>query len=815
MRRLLGIAFALGTCSLFASACDSGGNYYAGSDGGVLGGNVGDGCLPSKPCRAGLVCDATYKCAPSHASADGTPCTISAECKDGSYCGGKRTCEPGGSGDNGSDCLSDADCKGGLRCNLVGFSAKCQPDGTVDVGGTCKKSGDCFGGLACADGVCTPLPPNPNGPPPLGLPTWKGETCADDPGPVKAYFRVPRGTGDGDFYRLPFPNDIRTKNGHPDLTGHPSPGPYLLGFDPVDRYLRDVESSADGFSTYPTAIFRFSGNVDFESLKGANVVRLVDVTPAGDGADLGYGWSATTSRGKYVCENALFMRVATGAPLLPGHTYAAIISTAAKDTKANPVVRSDDFTAVMGATAPGDATLAAAWAQYKPLRDWAVKMTVDPSTILTAAVFTTGHADRVASKLPAAIAAAAAPTATGWVRCGDAPSPCPQATGERACGAPDSAFDELHALVTLPIFQKGTAPYLDPTDGGDFDLAVDGTPTFQRSEQVCMALTVPKGVAMPVTGWPLVIYAHGTGGSFRSSVNDGVSLRLANVDGTVHMAVLSIDQVQHGPRRGTSTASPNDLFFNFANPKAARGNPMQGAADQVALVRFASTFDLASGSSPTAAEIKFGAIAYWGHSQGATEGAIAMPYVTGVKGAVFSGVGASLIDALLTKTSPVNIAKAVPFVLQEPSTVDASHPVLGILQNDIDLADPLNHGRAMVVSPAQLTLAKHLFVPFGQKDTYAPPITQFTYALTAGVDVATPPATVTTPYQGLTSLGPKAVPLGGNRKPGTVVITDVVREYNPTNYDGHFVSFKDADGAKDVDHFLADVVMGVVPGVGR
>ena len=815
MRRLLGIAFALGTCSLFASACDSGGNYYAGSDGGVLGGNVGDGCLPSKPCRAGLVCDATYKCAPSHASADGTPCTISAECKDGSYCGGKRTCEPGGSGDNGSDCLSDADCKGGLRCNLVGFSAKCQPDGTVDVGGTCKKSGDCFGGLACADGVCTPLPPNPNGPPPLGLPTWKGETCADDPGPVKAYFRVPRGTGDGDFYRLPFPNDIRTKNGHPDLTGHPSPGPYLLGFDPVDRYLRDVESSADGFSTYPTAIFRFSGNVDFESLKGANVVRLVDVTPAGDGADLGYGWSATTSRGKYVCENALFMRVATGAPLLPGHTYAAIISTAAKDTKANPVVRSDDFTAVMGATAPGDATLAAAWAQYKPLRDWAVKMTVDPSTILTAAVFTTGHADRVASKLPAAIAAAAAPTATGWVRCGDAPSPCPPATGERACGAPDSAFDELHALVTLPIFQKGTAPYLDPTDGGDFDLAVDGTPTFQRSEQVCMALTVPKGVAMPVTGWPLVIYAHGTGGSFRSSVNDGVSLRLANVDGTVHMAVLSIDQVQHGPRRGTSTASPNDLFFNFANPKAARGNPMQGAADQVALVRFASTFDLASGSSPTAAEIKFGAIAYWGHSQGATEGAIAMPYVTGVKGAVFSGVGASLIDALLTKTSPVNIAKAVPFVLQEPSTVDASHPVLGILQNDIDLADPLNHGRAMVVSPAQLTLAKHLFVPFGQKDTYAPPITQFTYALTAGVDVATPPATVTTPYQGLTSLGPKAVPLGGNRKPGTVVITDVVREYNPTNYDGHFVSFKDADGAKDVDHFLADVVMGVVPGVGR
>ena len=815
MRRLLGIAGVFATSAVLVAACDGGGSYYGGSADAAVGGNVGDECLPTKPCRAGLTCDAKYKCAPGHSLPDGTPCMISAECKDGSYCGSKRTCEPAGAGADGADCLSDADCKSGLRCNLTGFSAKCQPDGTVDVGGACKKSGDCFGGLACADGVCATLPPNPSGPPPLGLPTWKGETCADDPGPVKAYFRVPRGTGDGDFYRLPFPNDIRTKGGHPDLTGHPSPGPYMLGFDPVDRYLRDVEQSADGFSTYPTAIFRFSGNVDFESLKAAGVVRLVDVTPAGSGDDLGYGWSATTARGKYVCENALFLRVSTGAPLLPAHTYAAIITTGVKDAKANLVAKSDDLTAVMGATAPADPTLAVAWAAYKPLRDWAVKKAVDPSTILSAAVFTTAHADRLASRLPAAIAAAAPPTATGWVRCGDGPSPCPQATGERACGAADPAFDELHALVTLPIYQKGTAPYLDPQDGGDFDLASDGTPTFQRSEQVCMALTVPKGVAMPASGWPLVIYAHGTGGSFRSAINDGVSARLANVDGAVHMAVLGIDQVQHGPRRGASTASPNDLFFNFANPKAARGNPMQGAADQVALVRFASTFDLPSGQSPTAAEIKFGATAYWGHSQGATEGAIAMPYVTGVKGAVFSGVGASLTDALLTKTSPVNISKAVPFVLQEPSAIDATHPVLGILQNDIDPADPLNHGRAMVIAPAQLALAKHLFIPFAQKDTYAPPITQFTYALTAGVDVAVPPASVTSPHSGLTSLGPKAVPLGGNRKAGVTPITDVVREYSPTSYDGHFVSFKDADGIKDVDHFLADVVLGVVPGVGR
>ena len=802
------------TVAVILAACGNS-TYQGAIDSGLpTGGSVGDACDASKPCRTGLVCDGSNKCAPGHASPDGTPCTISAECKDGSYCGPKRTCEPAGKGKDGDGCTGDQDCIAGYRCNLVGFSAQCQPEGKVDSGGKCDKSGDCFGGLACVDGVCKPLPPNPNGPPPLGISSWKGETCADDPAPVKAYFRVPRGSGDGDFYRLPFPNDVRMKNGHPDMTGHPSPGKYLLGFDPVDRYLRDLETAVDGFSTYPTVILRFSGGVDFNSLKADGIVRFVDVTPTGNGDDLGYSWSATTSRGNYVCENGFFLRPSMGAPLEPGKTYAVIVKKGVL-ANGNAVVRDADFDAVMGATAPTDQVLANAWNAYAPLRAWATKKTVDPNTFLTAAVFTTGKADAIASKLPAAVAAAPAPTATSWVRCGDGPSPCPQAQADRACGAPDAAFDELHALVTLPIFQRGTAPYLDPTDGGDFEIQVDGTPKLQRTEQVCMSLTIPKGTAMPGGGWPLVIYAHGTGGSFRSSITEGVAARLASVDGTDHVAVLSIDQVQHGPRRGSSTASPNDLFFNFANPKAARGNPMQGAADQLSLLRFVTGFDLLAGQSPTNAEIKFADVAYWGHSQGATEGAISLPYVTGPKGVVLSGVGASLIDALLNKTSPVNIAAAVPFVLQEPSGVNGSHPVLSILQNDIDTADPLNHARSMVLGATPPSAAKHLFVPYAQKDTYSPPATELTYVLAAGMTVAQPPPSVTSPDANLTSLGPKPVPLGGNAVVNSVPKTLVCREYAPASYDGHFVSFRDADGKKDVDHFLADSVKGVVPQVGR
>ena len=58
-------------------------------------------------------------------------------------------------------------------------------------------------------------------------------------------------------------------------------------------------------------------------------------------------------------------------------------------------------------------------------------------------------------------------------------------------------------------------------------------------------------------------------------------------------------------------------------------------------------------------------------------------------------------------------------------------------------------------------------------------------------------------------------PVGGNVTAGAKTLTAIVREYQPNGYDGHFVAYKDANGSKDVDHFLADVVTGKIPKVGR
>ena len=783
---------------------------------------VGQPCSMAMACRPGLTCGASNTCEPCGCTAAGMECTISDECAANEYCGPMRTCTAAGAGTSGAACSSDASCASGLRCNLVGLNAECEPEGKGDVGASCTTGADCFAGLGCAGGLCSPFPPGATVP--IAIPTpWTGEVCMDDAGPTTAYFHVPRGMNDGDFYRLPFPNDVRSTGGKISLTGHPTPGSGLLGYDLVQRWITDLQNTVDGFSTYPTVFFRFSAPVDIGgTLKAKNALQFLDLTDPTTPVQLGYSWVATTARNMYICNNWMAVRPQQGQPLTPGHTYAVVIASTVLDSMSKPISVSPDLTALLGATMPSDTELMGQWSKYAPLRGWLSSQGMQASSILNATVFTVGHPTAIGPSITTAVAAADAPTATGWIRCGDAPSPCPQATGDRACPAtPDPSFDELHALVTLPIFQQGTEPYSNPPDG-DFVLDATGTPTLQRTEQVCMALTVPKGT-MPAAGWPLVLYAHGTGGSFRSHVSEGVAGRLASVDdgmgGNVQIAVLGIDQVETGTRRGTSTDSPDNLFYNFANPGAARGNPLQGAADQISLLRFVSGFDLPAATSPSGAEIKFGHVAFWGHSQGATEGGIAMPYATGVLGAVLSGEGASLMDALVTKTNPVDIAAALPVALEDPN-VDVNHPVLALLQNDLGLVDPLNHAAALVSNPIAAANQKHVFQPFGQMDSYAPPVTEQTFAIAAGLTEAAPPTGVTDNPSWVSM--PAMVPAGGNVTVKGVTLTAIVRQYAPAIgsdggvvYDGHFVSYDNPQAESDVNHFLADALAGKAPMVGR
>ncbi|HTQ03002.1 MAG TPA: alpha/beta hydrolase, partial [Polyangiaceae bacterium] len=304
-------------------------------------------------------------------------------------------------------------------------------------------------------------------------------------------------------------------------------------------------------------------------------------------------------------------------------------------------------------------------------------------------------------------------------------------------------------------------------------------------------------------GWPLVVFAHGTGGSFRDHVTDSVAGVLSR--GSVKFAVLGIDQVEHGPRRGASTLDPDQLFFNFLNPDAARGNPLQGAADQLSLAEFAAHLGPEAEASFT---IDPDELFFFGHSQGATEGSLMLPYADRYKAAVLSGNGASLLNALLTKTKPIDIASLLPIAISDlDATGDVAefHPVLGLVQAWIDPADPLNFARYAAKEPLGGHAAKHLFQTYGLGDSYAPPVTLGIYAIAGGLTLVNPV---------LDDLGLTAAdaPVSGNEAAGTITLG--VRQYEPAaNDDGHFVVFDNPDANADMVRFFEEAASGV-PSIG-
>lgn len=777
---------------------------------------VGNDCSDAEPCRDGLSCNADNKCEPSGDKEAGDACVISAECSDGQCVG--RQCAPAGAGEEGEQCLTDAQCAAGLRCGIVGLGLACTPEGTGDVGAECASSGDCFGGLGCFQNTCAVAPP---GVPPFGQP-WGGVECTKPvDADVKAYFEVPGAVGadEGDFFRLPFPTDVRKDGDTLDLSNFPTPGSSLLGVDPVQLYVDAVTENDSGWGTYPTVLFRFSGPFDFATLP-VEAVQFVDVTDPAKGRNVGWRRFYTDARTNYICDNFVAVSPPFGRPLEPGHTYAVYILSEAGgvtltgrgDGKA--VVASENMAAVLKNAAPADAKLKAAHVAFAPLRAYLAAENEPVANVLTASVFTVADVRKPMTDLAAAVAAADAPTASDWVKCGGAePSPCADVEGDRDCGADVEGYDEYHALLSIPVYQQGTAPYLTPKDGGGIDT------TKPRTEEVCMSITVPEGPA-PAAGWPAVVFAHGTGGNFRNHVRDEVAGVLAAASS--QFAVIGIDQVEHGPRRGDSKESPNNLFFNFLNPAVTRGNPLQGAADQLSVARFAKALD-ASAATTTGEAIKVDGskLFFFGHSQGSTEGSLMLPFGDDYKAAVLSGNGASLRDALRTKTKPENIAGVLPLVLQDPAMSDPdlgpgvtqNHPVLSLLQQWIDPADPLNFS-SLIGKPLTGHTGKHAFQTFGIEDTYSPPVTMATFALAGGFVQVTPDASADPAFddEEFTSKLLKPVALG--YKAAANGFTLGLRQYGaPSTSDGHFVVFDTQAANDDMVLFLNGAASAATPPV--
>ncbi len=611
----------------------------------------------------------------------------------------------------------------------------------------------------------------------IWLPLLAACACAcsgSSDGEVKAYFEVPRAgipPADG-FYALPFPNDIRVaEDGSIDLADHPRLN------DLAGLYLDAITAEQRGFGLSSAGFFRFDGAIDPASLpesaeasaaEGASVY-LVDIDP--DSPGRGTRAPVTTrfkeTEGEAIGPDSLAVLPYPGFPLAERTTYALVATRRLRAAGGDPIAPDADFLAVLAADAPDDPDLARAHDIYQPLGDWLDEAGGDErEDLVAAAVFTTGAPTELLGRVREVI---------------QRDLPAPVARGVALLDQLDG-YRWFDGHYDGPNFQRGEAPYLKAGDGGDIAVDPDtGDPVVQHMEDLRFSMTIPNG-ARPAGGWPVAIYAHGTGGDYHSFQEDGTARWLA----AAGIACVSIDQVLHGPR---NTETPPDLaFFNLQNPLAARDNTLQGALDDFQLVRLVKEMDLDAGGI----RIRFdpAKIFFFGHSQGSLTGVPFVAWEPDVQAAIFSGAGGLLYLSLLNKTEPVDIAALVRLFLRD-DPLDEYNPVLALLQMYMERSDSVSYARR---------LATDVFISEGIIDRFTPVPSIEALATAMRVDPVSPMKREVT---GLTLAGRRVLdaPVSGNWDGGT---TGVLLQYDEApDSDGHFVIFDREDARQQSTQFLA------------
>jgi len=814
-RRTLGAAAAalLLFAALHGGACDGPQTPELDPDNPLEIGQEGDECGGVLGCEDPLLCSRSFRCARPGSPgtvAEGGGCTGDDDCQALLACGVDGTCLTMDGVGLDEFCAAEIPCRSDLIC---GAQAACVPPGSPGTnaeGEACAGGQECRLGLICNEGRCAKLD------------VWRPICAPEASEDAVAYFRVPRaGAGEADFFHLPFPNSLRLRDGHMDLAEHPKPRADFLipGVrELVDALRAEVRA---GFSPMSTVIFRFSKPVDADTVRTVSTsgddanVLLVELNPDDPGAarKRSISWTSRDQGLPYVCGPWMGFRPLEGWPIVSGQA-AVVLLEGLKTWDGEAIAREPDLDAVLADARPGNSDLARAHEAYAPLRTWLDAAGIERARVLNAALFSVDTPPNAMLGLRLAVDSwEPGPSVDEVVVCDEGVvSPCASDgtadDPDRACGPTAAGFVELHGKVTLPVFQEGEPPYSEEGSGG-IPVYAGGPPPVVRTEQVCFSLTVPTGPEMPAEGWPLLLFAHGTGGSFRSHVHNGLAELLSAVDvgggaPTMGVAVLGIDAPLHGPRRNSDKPA-QELFFDYRNPLAARGNSLQAVADLFAVARLAG-----AGVSLTAGELEVrtdpAQVHFMGHSQGGQTGVPFLAFADEVRSAALSGAGADLITGLMTKTQPVDVPQAIKVMLGDPA-LSPQHPVLGLLQQYFDVVDPAYYGPLVFGMRREGTTRQHTYHLMGMDDHYSPQPTMVALARTLRVHQAQPA------IEPLDDLEPVTLPATGNYYE---ILTGVMEQFAPDgDYDGHFVAFRHAEARRKLAHFVGTAVLNGVPTVPR
>lgn len=785
-------------------------------------------CLPiegmADPGQGGQVCSMSADCEENYCCGNGGICRsqrddFSGDCgsKECSLCGLSFDCDPGlvcsGYGqcvrpENGPlpSCSENKDC---LQCGTLCLSGECRVLGTAGVDEACEETAECKKPL-----ICHPIL--------MGCqqaPFFAGTSCKEsesEGGQFRPYFVVPRASPNGseEFYRLPFPSDIRTENGKPNMDGHYAPDPDLLGFDLGGLYFGAIEEDLDGFGVSQPVFFRYTDPIDRATLSSTAATPTVYMVNIDKSSDQ-YGEKIPTrqvyinDKGQFICAHALGVAPIDGFALAPGTLYAVVLTTAITSRWGAKPIQDKDFLAMLSDEKPKDSILQDAHDIYAPLRSYFKDESIAAHTVAVATVYRTGNPGALAPKIRQAVRNSMPPEVIEIAVCGrDAPISCnatdDSALNPRGCFASND-FVELHAKIRHPVMQTGARPYKF-APAGDIKLNSNGVPEVQAYEELCISIAIPKNEAMPAGGWPVVIYGHGTGGNFTSVIRTAtVSTRLVKRG----IAVIGFDGMMHGPRQSltdSSTASwkdPGLVFFNAINPRASQYNVMQGSADVFNLVRFAEQAQLTAAQTSLAASTKFDPekIMYYGHSQGTVIAPPVAAHEPNLRAVVLTGAGAEIGLTVVHKRKPNDLTGTVRSVLGDQS-ITRLHPMIAMLSWYFGNTDAIAFGRLIAKDRSGPGRPVNYLHVYGVDDGFTPDVTQKALIRATGVPIF---GEKLAPLENYTPSFPERQ---GNIEVGGIKATVGVLQYeNPVaNSDGHFTGTHNKAAADAIQRFLETAI---------
>ena len=388
--------------------------------------------------------------------------------------------------------------------------------------------------------------------------------------------------------------------------------------------MTTAAEDVDGYSVAPAVYFHFDGPLEPPRLpetppafaSAESPVFLLDVDPASPDRGTFYPLDHRlyTRSLRFVPAHTLAVKPPPGVVLRPGTLYAAVVR---RDLTAPPLGTRMDLEILKWTSPRADAQEEAARALHAAAFDQLAALGVGRADVAALAVFRTQVPHAVTARLLAAVAELPADRAPRILQA--------RWADELARGG--ALYRVIEGVYCTPNFQAriGRAPFLD-SDGGRIAFDASGAPKLAEvpldgpyGSGDCKGLLRARFVMsiparpMPAAGFPLMVSAHGTGGSATTFLGENDFAGWAARQG---IAVVSTDQPLHGghgsaPRPGSreplsisiagipipfldGALSPEAAFYNPLHPGAARDNLRQAAVDAMVLARLVTATDFAS-----------------------------------------------------------------------------------------------------------------------------------------------------------------------------------------------------------------------------